>query len=314
LGASTTLYGTFPGIGPVAAIRHTFRPNASFTYQPEFSGLTFTDTSGTRRSRYPGVSASEARSVGLSMDHGFQAKVRSGETLKRVDLFHWSVGTAYDFVAADRGARAWSPLSSNLDLSRIYGVSFNFTSSHDPYRRFRFQNYQLTGSFALAGRLPGAEPRTAVDASAEPASEEGVNWSSLGADQSLGGGDRVGQGRPTGEDLAWNAGFSFSYGGFREGEGMNTNASINFRGAVGITKNWSIDYSNRWDLVETKTLGESLSLHRDLHCWEAQFTRSRLGDETTFSFRINVRDLPDVKYEQGRGTETDFGSLTRVLP
>ena len=86
MGANTALYGTFPGIGPVEAIRHVFRPRAQFTYSPEFTGLSYVDTSGQRRNRYPGVSASENRSMSLSLDNTFQAKVRSGDEVKRLEL------------------------------------------------------------------------------------------------------------------------------------------------------------------------------------------------------------------------------------
>ena len=67
-----------------------------------------------------------------------------------------------------------------------------------------------------------------------------------------------------------------------------------------LTRSWSMDYNMRWDISEGKILGNNLSLSRKLHCWEAQFSRSELGKDTTFYFQLRIADMPDIRYEQGR--------------
>jgi hypothetical protein len=116
------------------------------------------------------------------------------------------------------------------------------------------------------------------------------------------------------EDLGWNMGFTFSYSGDRLPDDFPTRASINFNLGLQITKNWSIEYYNRWDITNNDFLGERLSLRRDLHCWEASFNRSQLGNDTTFWFRINIKQLGDIKYEQGQRGGTGLSDLTGFLP
>ncbi len=50
-------------------------------------------------------------------------------------------------------------------------------------------------------------------------------------------------------------------------------------------------------------------MKRDLHCWEAQFTRSFSGGITEYYFKINVKNLPEVYYEQGSSGLRGFGGI-----
>ncbi len=40
-------------------------------------------------------------------------------------------------------------------------------------------------------------------------------------------------------------------------------------------------------------------IHRDLHCWEAEFVRRYYAGEWEYYFRINVKALPDIQLETG---------------
>jgi hypothetical protein len=320
VGFGTAAYGTVRGMGPVEAVRHTIEPSASLTYQPRFEGLTFADTAGIVRNRYPGVSASERRFLSLSLNQRFQAKVRSGETVRRVDVLNWRLDTGYDLVAADRGLPAWSDIGSSLDLSRVLGMDLLFNSSHDPYRGGRFKTFQLTGSFTLRGSLPGAEADLDPEETQEP---EVPDDAGLDAEWTERGGDLSSRTRdPSGRSLdragapgGWNLGLTLSHAGARgAGDDLDRTTSINAAGSVQITRNWAVQYSGRWDLEEGSLLGDTITLRRDLHCWEAEFARTRLTEDTVFYFRINVKEMPDVKYQQGEGAATGWNDLERMLP
>jgi hypothetical protein len=310
LNASTTLYGTFPGLGPVRALRHTMSPSVSFGYQPEFGSLTYEDTLGVKRSRFPGVFASKSKRLSLALSNKFQAKVASGDDVKRVELFNWNLNTSYDFLAEERGARPWGTIASSVDLTRILGLGLTFNSSHDPYHQLRTLNFSGQGAFSLRGSLPGGGSGVAFNPVFASGRRGDLN--ELGADV-FRSASAVGSAPVSDEALDWNASMSLSYSGGRIGEELKTQTSINSRFGLQITRNWSISYNNTWRVTEGEIVGESFSLRRDLHCWEATFTGSKLGDDTSFYFRINAKALPDVKYEQGqRGS--DFGGLTSFLP
>ena len=55
-----------------------------------------------------------------------------------------------------------------------------------------------------------------------------------------------------------------------------------------------------------------LTVKRELHCWEAQFTRSISGDIREFYFKINVKLLPEVYYEQGSRGLRGFGGINNL--
>jgi lipopolysaccharide export system protein LptA len=315
--ANTALYGTLPGIGPIRALRHTFRPSASFSYQPEFQSLTYavTDSSGNtirRASRFPGVSAQELRFLSLGLEQSLQAKIGSGENPKKISLFRWNLGSAYDFLAKDAGGKPWHQVSSNF--TELFGSSLSFTSVHDPYHQFRFQNFQVTGvGYHLKGKFPGGgDELTAGEKEAKPTGDE-TAWTSLGGDQALG--QRPGQRQGESDALTWSADFTISYGGFRNGDAFTTAATVNASFVARLTRNWNLSYRPiTWDVSNGRIDGDSFQLTRYLHCWEADFGRTRSGDETSFFFKISIRDLPSIQYQQGKQGATGMQTLTQFLP
>ncbi|NNF08037.1 MAG: LPS-assembly protein LptD, partial [Candidatus Eisenbacteria bacterium] len=309
-GTSTTLYGTFPGVGPIEAVRHTFEPSASFTYQPEFSSLSYTDSAGVERNRFQGVTSRERQFLSLRAQNRFQAKVRSAEEVNRLDLLNWRLDASYDLLAEDD---PWSDINSSIDLQRIQGVGLTFRSRHDPYEKFRANSFSAESYFALRGTLPGPDSGSETGGSETAAEERRPDINRRGGDV-YDSGSRIGSQPASGRVLGWSANFGVTYSGQRIEEELDTNAQLTSNLSLQITKNWSLTYRNIWNMTEKDIRGESFSLRRDLHCWEASFTGSRLGDDTSFYFRINVKQLQEVKYEQGRSGGSGLGGLTGYLP
>jgi len=312
--ANTALFGTIPGVGPVRALRHVFRPSASFTYQPEFESLTYarkdsSDSTIGRANRFPGVFATEQRVLSLALDQSLEAKIGSGPTPKKISLFRWTLRSSYNFLATTN--RKWATVTS--DFTQLLGSNLSFTSTHDPYRQFRFTSFQVTGvGFRLQGKLPaGGDDLSTGDAGTTTSDES--PWTSLGGDPSLGSqpGTRRGEAQP----LSWQTGFALSYGGSRNGDRFTTAATINGGFEVQLTKNWNLSYRPIiWDVTNGKIDGDSFQLTRALHCWQAEFGRTRSGEETSFFLKIGIRDLPDIRYQLGRQGSTGLEGLTDWLP
>lgn len=72
---------------------------------------------------------------------------------------------------------------------------------------------------------------------------------------------------------------------------------------VNLTKNWSVSYSSGVDLITRYLTGASLTLKRDLHCWQGSLSWSPVGFNQGFWLLISVKapQLKDVKLEQRRG-------------
>ena len=72
-----------------------------------------------------------------------------------------------------------------------------------------------------------------------------------------------------------------------------------FRGSVQPTNNWLVSYAARYDWEEKRLVDYSISLNRDLRCWEAVFTFNQLGDSWRYDFKVRIKTIPDVSVGKG---------------
>ncbi len=70
---------------------------------------------------------------------------------------------------------------------------------------------------------------------------------------------------------------------------------------MNFTAKWKISYDIYYDLENSKKISDGVSLTRDMHCWEGIFNWVPSGSRKGWYFRINVKDLPDVKIEGSKG-------------
>jgi hypothetical protein len=70
-----------------------------------------------------------------------------------------------------------------------------------------------------------------------------------------------------------------------------------------LTKNWSLSYNNRVDIVTGEIVSSGFSFYRDLHCWEGRFIWNPTGVGQGFFIKINVKapGLQDLKVEKRKG-------------
>jgi hypothetical protein len=78
---------------------------------------------------------------------------------------------------------------------------------------------------------------------------------------------------------------------------MNSKLSVN------IANNWRIQYNARFDLLDKNLVSHDINIHRDLHCWEMNFTWTPSGFGKGFYLRVNVKSptLRDLKFESRGG-------------
>lgn len=72
-----------------------------------------------------------------------------------------------------------------------------------------------------------------------------------------------------------------------------------FNGKVEPTHNWSMTYSARYNWNEKKLIDYSFGLSRNMHCWEAVFNFTQLGDIWRYDFKIRIKEIPDVEIGKG---------------
>lgn len=89
----------------------------------------------------------------------------------------------------------------------------------------------------------------------------------------------------------WNLIASYSY----SKDKFSKNQQVWFTAGFDPTDNWKVTYSARWDIEKNSMVNQSLSVYRDLHCWEAFFTWQKFGDAWNYSFTVRIKSIQDVK-------------------
>ncbi|RIV22712.1 LPS-assembly protein LptD [Fibrisoma montanum] len=158
LSMNTRFYGTYFIRGKrVEAIRHTVAPSISFSYVPDFTNPVFgqfvrLDSVGSLRglpeyrrtlSVFRGLggsggSASSTASAFISFGivNQLEMKVRTrsdsaGQEFKKISIFdNLSITGSYNFLAPDY---KFSPIAVSANTQILKNVSFNFSSTFDPY-------------------------------------------------------------------------------------------------------------------------------------------------------------------------------------
>ncbi|GAH11848.1 unnamed protein product, partial [marine sediment metagenome] len=94
-------------------------------------------------------------------------------------------------------------------------------------------------------------------------------------------------------NIPWrlNLGFNYNRNVETDRDRFNIKAALN----VTITKKWRVNYTATYDAIEGNLAYQSISIYRDLHCWEMSFNWQPTVDY--YSFRINVKAsiLKDLK-------------------
>lgn len=309
LSANTEFYGTFPvRIGALDGLRHTVQPQVSFSYEPDYSGgpfnyfRTVTDTLG-QEIEYPiigGIPNRRTQRLGLNLRNVFQTRhVKTDstgeESRNTVQLFTLSMRSAYDFAAEER------PLSDVLmDLTTQFNrYRLRADASFSPYAVDSLGLLTNTSYLNESGRLlrltrlnvsAGASFRSSSAGGRPSAPPPGYN-APFGNDPSLPG-SAV---RPDGVvDFAipWSLSLDFTYG-YTPGLGalspqrsaILSLSSFDFS----LTPRWKIAGRTGYDFDRAELSTTSLSVIRDLHCWEMRFNWIPFGTFSSFNFSIYVK-------------------------
>jgi lipopolysaccharide assembly outer membrane protein LptD (OstA) len=314
--AQTEAYGLFGGsLGPYRGFRHILTPRASVSYAQNYN------------SRFD-VEGGPARSgLNLSLANRLETRIATpggqpGQLTGLRDFLTFNVGTTYDL--SNTTDRRFTPLRGDARFRPGFGRDFevNYQITYDPYRK-QAVNYSTSTRFTFirAGR-------------AGAAADSATGGEGVGADdmlgEDLGGYEGVEDGRESGiaavrrpteapQDVfphAFTVSTTLSYvgGALASSKSLQAAVTSSFR----ATPKWRVDYSLRYDFIDREVVGQGYSLVRDLHCWEARFTRgmnrySGGEDVWEYYFRIVVKDLPEIFYKRGRESDVGMPSFYNEL-
>ncbi|MDR0306972.1 MAG: hypothetical protein LBI42_09085 [Chitinispirillales bacterium] len=288
---STRIYGIFPvGIFNVTGVRHILTPTVGYSYVPKHNlDRTFYDV----RIAYDAPRSKPQQLVNFSLANQFQGKrfVGEGNSKKeqKFDILNVSASTAYDLEADNR---KWRDLqlsaSTSYSFLRLgYSSGFWFYDSDNklvtPIQKdysinLTSSNLSVSGSFWDGDLLRLDSLRSYVD----PLDHQGRS----------------------GGSQSWNLGFSPSYNyrarritpeePFIPTKSFNLSTTAGF----GFTNSLSVRWNGNYDFSSNQFTHNNFHFMYDLECWEMRFTWRPEKINPGYAFVVNVKKIPDIKWEQ----------------
>ncbi|MFI3248349.1 MAG: putative LPS assembly protein LptD [Rikenellaceae bacterium] len=336
--ATTTIYGMFQARkkeNPLQAVRHTLTPSVGVSYAPDFSNQKYgyqatvqTDSLGTTSTYSPytnnayGVpSSGRNMSATFSLSQTLEAKVlskRDTSGVKKVTLIdQFTFSGSYNFLA-DSMKLSTIPVSFRTTLFGNFGINLSLTL--DPYKVSpegkRYDKLFFPGritstswSYGYTFNSRANKSQTAInDITSIPAEYFNPFSDPYGTmDPALRRQYMLG----TYYDfsLPWNVGFNYvvSYGVTYTNNGTsgykpNVTQSVSFNGSFTLTDKLGMTFTGGYDLKEMELTTSSVSISRDLHCWQMSFSWVPFGYYKSWSFNIGVKSsaLSDLKYDKSQ--------------
>jgi len=331
---TTKIYGMFRfKKGPVRAIRHVFTPTVGFSYNPDYSSpfwnyySTYTDGNGIEQkysyyqgSVYGAPAAARSGRITYSFSNNLEIKVPSKKDtvtgLKKVVLIeNLTFSGNYD-IAKD--SLNWSYLSVSGRTTLFKNLSIQYSSMWDPYvldsagtrqlnkfewdvnkRLFRKNSvaWNFSASYTLNNKTfdkknknkkeetpkiesPFASEQELEDIRNNP--DDYVDWSTT---WSL--------------SLSYNLRLTnnLSYINYLLKDNRTTVQTLGLRGEISLSPKWKVSAQTGWDFETKKISYTSVTVYRDLHCWEMRFNVIPYGTYKSWNFQINVKAsaLQDLK-------------------
>ncbi|MGE5383892.1 MAG: putative LPS assembly protein LptD [Omnitrophica WOR_2 bacterium] len=330
---NTKLYGMVQfRKGAIRAIRHVATPSISFSYRPDFGSSKYgyykdvqVDTAGNYahysifgggdpagtafQSLFGTPPMGKSGTVSFSISNNLEMKIRSkSDTItgtKKIMLIEsFNLGTSYN-IAAD--SLRWSPLVLNARTTLFKKLGVQYSARFNPYikndagkslnkfewdvnnRLFRREssswNFSLSYNFSSEKKKTTTNQSTVVMPSQEAEQiiqkpDDYINWNN-----------------------PWNLSFSYNlnYGDrFSSKTKKYDNTLVQtfgFNGDVNITPKWKVNFVSGYDFEKNKISHASISVYRDLHCWEMRFNWIPIGYLKSWNFYIKVKAsiLQDLK-------------------
>lgn len=314
-------------------VRQMIIPALTYTYKPDFSDSkwnyfsSYKDTLGKeiKYNRFANAglgspSQGESQSLNFSIHNEFEMKLRKkasfkpdfpekedkNEKIKLLDAL--DANFSYNFAA---DSFQLSPISFAARTT-VFNRKININSSMnmDPYAYDsllgrRIKTFEWTENQRL-GRITNAQ--VSVSTSFQPKKKVSSIKKSNGFDEQEYANIRKYMDSYIDFNIPWsiNINYNLNYSKATAAKATVTNI-FGFSGDVSLTPKWKIGYTSGYDFKNKKlTDNTTISLHRDLHCWDMAFSWTPIGPWQSYNLSINVKSstLQDLKLsKQNRWTD-----------
>ena len=330
---TTKLYGMVNfKKGPIRAIRHVFTPSVGLSYNPDYSRDfwnyygTYYDANGIEQlysmfqgNIYGSPPSGESGRINYSFGNNLEIKVPSKKDtitgLKKVKIIEdLSFSGSYD-IAKDSLNFSYLSVSGRTTLFK--NMSLRYSSIWDPYildslgrkqlnqfewdvNKRLFRKNSVSWNFSLSYSLnndtfkkKNGAKNTKRNMNSPLASEQEMNDIRSNPD------DYIDWTTKWALSLSYNLTLSNNptFFNYLMQDNRKVIQTLGINGNINLSENWKVSVQTGWDFEQKKLSYTSMTIYRDLHCWEMRFNWIPLGTYKSWNFTINVKAsaLQDLK-------------------
>ena len=338
IGINTALYGTFNFKGPKhLAIRHVLRPTLSFSYSPSLSKehwyRTQIDTTGKlylfpeyERSLYGFYGPEDFGGMSFGIDNNLEMKKRSKKDTtseeKKIRLIDgFGFNGSYNFIA---DSFKLTPINFYLRSTLFDKINITASTTLNPYLADSTgaptKKYAWQGEKFSLGKFTNGSLSMSTDFRSKPRDEKKAQERKQMEDQLLNdpllATDAQSQldymRRNPSDFVDFNIPWTISLGlsvfyslqrtaDFRRFE-TKFRSNLTFNGSFSLTPKWNFSMNGYYDF-DTKNLETfTMSINREMHCWQLSINVTPVGPYRMFSFTISPKSgmLQDLKVNRTR--------------
>ena len=339
LSLNTAIFGTFQfKKSRIVAIRHVIRPSFGINFKPDLSKGHFyktrVDTSNYEfefsefeGALYSGFYKGKTGGISFQLDNNLEMKRRSkkdtGENaIKKIKLIDgYGFSTAYNFLA---DSMKLSFFNLYLRTTLFEKISITASSILDPYqtdsRGRDINKYAWQGGKFKPGRLTSGSISISSSFQSKPKDAAKEEQRKKEAERSLKDPMVVADQQRLLEymqqnssefvdfNIPWRISFGYSlsftnrlkpdYSGFEK----DFTSNISFNGSFNLTPKWNFSANGYFDFDTKKLQTFTMSINREMHCWQMSIHITPVGLYRYFSFTINPKAsvLQDLKINRTR--------------
>ncbi len=285
---------------PVTSVRHIITPNIGYSYQPDTRKNSDLYNFGS----IAVSSVKESSNLNISVDNNWQLKYGTkGKETKLNDLLYWRIGTSANLKKKDQpfsnishnltfkpGTYKIGTLSINDGKYQVkdikVGYSSQFSATQNPYQ-IHWNDMNLRNQYFSQGiSISGSAPYTKYFVA-----PKNRNFEVFESYDSLNAYPKSFQ-EDTGSN-DWS--FSISQNIYADKDIFHSESSnLRMNLTCKITENWSLAYTNYYNLKTSNMLAQTLSISRDLHCWKMDINITLRNDYWDYRITLFNTLLPDA--------------------
>lgn len=341
LSLSTRIFGMIAAKSKTAkiqAVRHEIRPTFGINYQPDFNKnnyyFTQVDTTGRKipfsyfesgYNLYGPYSSGTFGGFNFGLENNISMKVRdkkdTGENaLKKISLLdNLSMRGSYNFF---KDSLKFDYISTSASTNLFNKINLTASALFDPYevnsqgtridrliwkRRPISLGRLMTGNVSLSSQFQGGNKKTGTTSQLKPNNvpeNAGYTQDEYNSEAAY---IRNNPGEFADFNIPWSVNLSYALSfskRFVINSGFKTTFSqnVNFGGTLNLTPKWQVGINGYYNLSLGQLNPLSLSISRDLHCWQMSINMSPIGNYRYFSINISPKSplLRDLKINRTR--------------